>query len=219
MKVTSGSKFVLIVDIPVAACRLTLYVINNSRQLWSAYAVHMTTLSPPALLGDLALIFLCHKATASWDEHSHALAMSLLAVWMFVSKFIKLLGHYIRFPIDWVFLPVSILFGYFHGAIKMYAVMTLSAVRGNLVFLIVFSFPVLVMYCLGYWKWFPSAYTVAPCYFSCPFDANFTPYVLLMGLFALIPLTLACIDIHNVLWRLAMRTKYLYSADCSLFAL
>jgi hypothetical protein len=89
----------------------------------------MTTLSPPALLGDLGLIFLCHKATASWDEHAHMLAMSFLAAWMFVSKFIKLLGHYIRFPVDWVFLPVSILFGYFHGAIKMYAVMTLSAVR------------------------------------------------------------------------------------------
>ncbi|KAL4994435.1 nucleotide-diphospho-sugar transferase [Aspergillus recurvatus] len=97
------------------------------RQLWSAYAVHMTTLSPPALLGDLGLIFLCHKATASWDEHAHTLAMLFLAAWMFVSKFIKLLGHYIRYPVDWVFLPVSILFGYFHGAIKMYAVMTLSA--------------------------------------------------------------------------------------------
>ncbi|KAL5339268.1 nucleotide-diphospho-sugar transferase [Aspergillus crustosus] len=97
------------------------------RQIWSAYAVHMTTLSPPALLGDLGLIFLCHKATVSWDERSHTLAMSFLAAWMFVSKFIKLLGHYVRFPVDWVFLPVSIIFGYFHGAIKMYAVMTLSA--------------------------------------------------------------------------------------------
>lgn len=152
MKDISGSKFVLIVGITIALCRLTLY---NSRQLWSAYAVHMTTLSPPALLGDLALVFLCHKATASWDDHSHALAMSLLAVWMFVSKFIKLLGHYIRFPIDWVFLPVSVLFGYFHGAIKMYAVMTLSAVRGNLLFFIVFSFLAFVMYCLSYWKCFP----------------------------------------------------------------
>ncbi|KAL4951808.1 nucleotide-diphospho-sugar transferase [Aspergillus filifer] len=97
------------------------------RQLWSAYAVHMTTLSPPALLGDLALIFLCHKTTSTWSEEAHIWAMSSLGAWMFVSKFIKLLGHYIRFPVDWVFLPVSILFGYFHGAIKMYAVMTLSA--------------------------------------------------------------------------------------------
>lgn len=158
----------------------------------------MTTLSPPALLGDLALIFLCHKATASWDEHTHALAMSLLAVWMFVSKFIKLLGHYIRFPIDWVFLPVSILFGYFHGAIKMYAVMTLSAVCGNLLFFVVFS-PVFVIYCLVYWKCFPLHILLHIPHFSCPSDANFTPYVLLMDPFALTPHALACIDIRHSL--------------------
>ncbi|KNG90286.1 putative polysaccharide synthase Cps1 [Aspergillus nomiae NRRL 13137] len=96
------------------------------RQPWSAYAVHLTTLSPPALLGDLLLVLLCHKATASWEEDSHALAMQTLGVWMFVSKFIKLLGHYIRYPVDFLLLPVSILFGYFHGGIKMYAVMTLN---------------------------------------------------------------------------------------------
>jgi hypothetical protein len=90
--------------------------------------VHLTTLSPPALLGDLLLVLLCHKATASWDASSHTLAMQALGVWMLVSKFIKLLGHYIRFPVDFLLLPVSILFGYFHGGIKMYAVLTLNVV-------------------------------------------------------------------------------------------
>lgn len=90
--------------------------------------MHLTTLSPPALLGDLLLVLLCHKATASWDEQSHTLAMQALGLWMFVSKFIKLLGHYIRFPVDFLLLPVSILFGYFHGGIKMYAVLTLNVV-------------------------------------------------------------------------------------------
>lgn len=47
---------------------------------------------------------------------------------MFISKFIKLLGHYIRYPVDILLLPVSILFGYFHGGIKMYAVLTLNVV-------------------------------------------------------------------------------------------
>lgn len=47
---------------------------------------------------------------------------------MFVSKFIKLLGHYIRYPADLVLLPVSILFGYFHGLIKLYAACTLNVV-------------------------------------------------------------------------------------------
>lgn len=47
---------------------------------------------------------------------------------MFISKFIKLLGHYRRYPADFLLLPVSILFGYFHGAIKIYAAVTLNVV-------------------------------------------------------------------------------------------
>lgn len=99
-----------------------------SRQPWSAYAVHLTTLSPPALLGDLLLIWLCHKATTPWGNALHDQAMTALYMWMFTSKWIKLLGHYIRYPVDVFLLPVSILFGYFHGIIKMYAVMTLNVV-------------------------------------------------------------------------------------------
>lgn len=48
---------------------------------------------------------------------------------MLISKIIKLLGHFIRYPVDFVFLPLSILFGYFHGlVIKPYAMMTLDVV-------------------------------------------------------------------------------------------
>lgn len=47
---------------------------------------------------------------------------------MFVSKFIKLIGHYIRYPVDFFLLPVSILFGYFHGLIKIYAIFTVKVV-------------------------------------------------------------------------------------------
>lgn len=85
-------------------------------------------MSPPALLGDLLLVFLCREATISWNPESHALAMNALLAWMFVSKFIKLLGHYVRYPVDFLLLPVSILFGYFHGSIKMYAAATLNVV-------------------------------------------------------------------------------------------
>jgi hypothetical protein len=85
-------------------------------------------LSPPALLGDLLLVWLCHKATVSWGDVLHDRAMTSLYLWIFSSKWIKLLGHYIRYPVDVFLVPVSILFGYFHGAIKMYAVMTLNVV-------------------------------------------------------------------------------------------
>jgi uncharacterized membrane protein YvlD (DUF360 family) len=76
----------------------------------------------------LLLLLLGHKATEPWNADGHALAMQALAAWMFVSKFIKLLGHYVRYPVDVLLLPVSILFGYFHGVIKIYAVLTLNVV-------------------------------------------------------------------------------------------
>ena len=48
---------------------------------------------------------------------------------MFLSKFVKLVGHYIRYPADFLLLPVSILFGYFHSlAIKVYAMLSLNVV-------------------------------------------------------------------------------------------
>jgi hypothetical protein len=92
--------------------------------------MHLTTLSPPAFIGDGLLFLLLHLAMIelSWDDHSRKLAFTALGAWMFVSKFIKLLGHYIRYPRDFVFLPVSILFGYFHGFIKLYAGATLHVV-------------------------------------------------------------------------------------------
>jgi hypothetical protein len=94
--------------------------------------MHLTTLSPPALLGDMLLVFLCHKATETWDRESHARAMYALLCWMAISKFVKLLGHYIRYPVDLILIPVSILFGYFHGAIKIYAVVSLNVVSDRL---------------------------------------------------------------------------------------
>lgn len=99
-----------------------------SRQPWSTYAVFLTTLSPPALVGDLCLLAFCYKGTEAWDPQQRTWAFNALLLWMFVSKFIKLLGHYIRYPADFLLLPVSIFFGYFHGLIKLYAAFTLNVV-------------------------------------------------------------------------------------------
>ena len=66
--------------------------------------------------------------------------MEALGLWMFISKFIKLMGHYIRYPVDVLLLPVSILFGYFHGIIKIYAVLTLNVVSFNFLLFFFFHF-------------------------------------------------------------------------------
>jgi hypothetical protein len=102
--------------------------INHSGQPYSAYAVHLTTLSPPAFIGDGALVWLLHRAGQTWSPDQRHLAMYTLLVWMLISKFSKNLGHYIRYPTDVALLPVSILFGWFHGLIKLYAMVTLDVV-------------------------------------------------------------------------------------------
>jgi len=42
------------------------------------------------------------------------------------TKVVKLVGLFRKNPRDIVYLPVSILFGYFHGLIKLYALFTLK---------------------------------------------------------------------------------------------
>jgi hypothetical protein len=49
-------------------------------------------------------------------------------VWMLITKYVKLHGLFRREPKDLVYLPVSIAFGYFHGLIKLYALLTLRQV-------------------------------------------------------------------------------------------
>ena len=56
------------------------------------------------------------------------MGLVVLLSWMLTSKFIKLLGHYIRYPVDFVLLPVSIIFGYLHGLIKAKAMLSLNVV-------------------------------------------------------------------------------------------
>lgn len=70
----------------------------------------------------------------SWPIDTREVGLAVLASWMFLSKFLKLLGHYIRYPVDFFLLPVSILFGYFHGLIKGYAMLSLNVVS--------FGFPI-----------------------------------------------------------------------------
>ncbi|RMD42981.1 hypothetical protein DV735_g2105, partial [Chaetothyriales sp. CBS 134920] len=96
------------------------------RQPWSTYAVQLTTLSPPAIVGDAALIWLLWQATADWSCQQTSLAIGLLISWMCFSKFIKLITHFVRYPADILLWPVSVLFGWLHGLIKYYALLTLS---------------------------------------------------------------------------------------------
>jgi hypothetical protein len=47
------------------------------------------------------------------------------------TKVVKLIGLFVRNPSDVMFLPVSIVFGYFHGLIKLHALFTLKMVSST----------------------------------------------------------------------------------------
>ena len=91
----------------------------SRQQPWSTYAVHQTTLTQWAILWDVLLLYFCPK---------EPIALSILLTILILSKFIKFVDHYVRYPGDILLLPVSILFGYFHGGIKFHAACTLHVV-------------------------------------------------------------------------------------------
>ncbi|KAK5945227.1 hypothetical protein PMZ80_002431 [Knufia obscura] len=96
------------------------------QQPWSTYAVQLTTLSPPALVGDAALWWFLVYGTWEWSSGDKWNAYYLLAAWMTASKFVKLVPHFIRFPVDIFLWPASVLFGWCHGIIKWHAMLTLN---------------------------------------------------------------------------------------------
>ena len=95
---------------------------------WSAYAVYMTTISQWSFLWDCLLVYLLRQASANWDHDTQLLCFALFGIWILISKFIKVLGHYVRWPVDFLLLPVSITFGYFHAGIKLWAMCSLNVV-------------------------------------------------------------------------------------------
>jgi hypothetical protein len=52
----------------------------------------------------------------------------LIVAWVAFAKAYKILDHYRRNPMDIVWFPFTITFGYVHGIIKYYALSTLSEV-------------------------------------------------------------------------------------------
>jgi hypothetical protein len=54
---------------------------------------------------------------------------SLVITWYMFTKIVKLTGLFRRHPADIFFLPVSMIFGFFHGFIKMKALWTWNEVR------------------------------------------------------------------------------------------
>ena len=98
------------------------------RQPWSTYAVHQTTLLQWGFLWDGFMIYSYIVCSQFWDVEVRTAGFAALLTWMLITKFVKLLGHYIRYPVDFLLLPISISFGYLHGLIKAKAMLSLNVV-------------------------------------------------------------------------------------------
>lgn len=82
-----------------------------------------------AFLFDPLIIFALWKGTADWDVESRRQALWAQIIFVFgFTKVVKLVNLFRRNPSDILFLPVSILFGWAHGIIKLYALSTLKMV-------------------------------------------------------------------------------------------
>jgi len=97
------------------------------QQPWCTYALHFATFTSLAFAIDPLLLASCWWATADWNMPSRQYAFWSQFVFMFAfTKVVKLMGLFRRNPSDIIFLPLSIVFGYFHGFIKLYALLTLN---------------------------------------------------------------------------------------------
>ncbi|GME27616.1 Glycosyl transferase family 2 [Neofusicoccum parvum] len=110
----------------------TMFVERHTwtRQPWSTYAVQQTTLTAWALPYDLTLFYTWYRSGQSEDyAYNTRVAVAVaLAAWIVLSKCTKLMPHFVRHPEDTVLLlPVVVVFGYVHGLIKLWGLVTLNA--------------------------------------------------------------------------------------------
>ncbi|KAH9209991.1 nucleotide-diphospho-sugar transferase [Leptodontidium sp. 2 PMI_412] len=94
------------------------------QQPWCTYALHLTMFINFAMV-DFLLFWLCYRSTSSCEQRVKISLRVAYGIWWLTTKNIKLIGLYKRNLGDIWFLPVSILYGYFHSFIKLYAALTL----------------------------------------------------------------------------------------------
>ncbi|PLB34918.1 glycosyltransferase family 2 protein [Aspergillus candidus] len=89
------------------------------RQPWCVYAVYLTSFVNFALFYDAALAYILYRSPLGSVRN-----LTLLAMWIFCTKMVKLTPYFLREPQDLIMLPGYFLFAYFHSLIKLYAGLT-----------------------------------------------------------------------------------------------
>ncbi|CAF9907924.1 MAG: hypothetical protein HETSPECPRED_007938 [Heterodermia speciosa] len=98
-------------------------------QPWSSYALHISSFNPPALVVDGALSYFLHHALEAAQPNPYGfstmMGLVIFAVWLLFTKTVKLWPYFCEHPEDLTMLPAQIVFGYVHGLIKLYTLLTL----------------------------------------------------------------------------------------------
>ncbi|KAK4547576.1 hypothetical protein LTR36_000533 [Oleoguttula mirabilis] len=98
---------------------------RSRKYWWGLYVIYLAQFQTPALLVDGSLCALLYLALTGSPEYQKS-AFICLGLWILFTKVVKLIPHFCRYPEDLILLPVSILFGYLHGFINIYALLTLK---------------------------------------------------------------------------------------------
>jgi hypothetical protein len=88
------------------------------------YVIYVSQFFQFALLNDIVSFALLAYATSGAGYQRFALI--ILAAWIFFTKIVKLIPHFLRHPADLRFVPVSIAFSYFHSLLRLYCWLTLT---------------------------------------------------------------------------------------------
>jgi hypothetical protein len=93
-------------------------------QPWCVYAVYWTSFFNFAVFYDWALIYTFSRTSFCTRKVEHGLKLLI-----FVSKLVKLVPHFRRYPRDLILIPACLFMAYFHSFIKIYALLTFWEVR------------------------------------------------------------------------------------------
>ncbi|KAI8952129.1 putative polysaccharide synthase Cps1 [Xylaria longipes] len=101
----------------------------SRRYLWGLYYTYIGQFQTPALLVDGLLFWLVSSALANASSGTAQCAYASLGAWILFTKLVKLIPHFWKYPSDMKFIPLSVMFSYFHGLLNLYSLFTLHATQ------------------------------------------------------------------------------------------
>jgi cellulose synthase/poly-beta-1,6-N-acetylglucosamine synthase-like glycosyltransferase len=114
-----------------ARFRGNLAILRSERFIWSfpwgIYVIYFCQFQQPMLLIDITLYALLRASLQPFISPDTLFYSSVaFGVWLLSTKVVKMIPHFLRNPLDLIWLPVLILFAYFHSLLNVYALCTLT---------------------------------------------------------------------------------------------